>query len=185
MSIALDTVLVTADQFLHLADGRARTELVRGRIVEMNRPYTSHGYFMARIIFLFQQYLQEHDIGRVVGGDAGVVTEHEPDTVRGPDVAFYSYERIPRGPLPEGYWPVTPELVVEIRSPDDRWKIIVQKAAEYLSAGVLTVAVADPQVQRVYLFSADRECAVLEADDESAFPDILPGFAIAVHRLFA
>ena len=99
MTTALITELMTAEEFLHLNDGGAYTELVRGRIVEMNRPYTAHGYFLARIIFLFQQFVHEHDMGRVVGGDAGVVTERNPDTVRGPDIAFYSYERIPRGPV--------------------------------------------------------------------------------------
>lgn len=184
MATVLDTTLLTADEFLHLQDGGAATELVRGRIVEMNRPYTSHGYFMMRIAFVLQQYLQEHDIGRVGGGDAGVVTERDPDSVRGPDVAFYSYDRIPRGSLPEGYWPASPELVVEVKSADDRWKDIFAKAGEYLSAGVLTVVVADPATHRVHLFSADREATSLHADEELSFPDVLPGFSTPVKKLF-
>ncbi len=184
MATALDTTLLTADEFLHLPDGGAATELVRGRIVEMNRPYTSHGYLTMRAAFLIQQYLQQHDIGRVGGADAGVVTERDPDTVRGPDVAFYSYERIPRGPLPPGYWPSAPELVLEIRSADDRWKDIIRKAGEYLSAGVITVAVADPETQRIHLFFADREATVLNSDDQLTFSDILPGFSVPVKKLF-
>lgn len=183
MATALDTALLTAEDYLRQWNDDA-TELVRGRIVEMSRPHTAHGYFMMRVAFLIQQYLMTNDIGRVGGGDAGVVTERNPDTVRGPDVAFYSYDRIPRGSLPDGYWPAAPELVVEIRSPDDRWKDIVRKAGEYLAAGVLTVAFADPQTQRVHLFSADQETTVLKPDDEFTFPDILPGFAVPVKKLF-
>ncbi|MDB5343532.1 MAG: hypothetical protein JWP89_1909 [Schlesneria sp.] len=184
MATVLETKLLTVEEFLHLDDGGAYTELVRGRIVEMNRPYTSHGYFMAAITSLLGNYVREHDLGRVVTGDAGVVTERDPDTVRGPDVAFYSYQRIPKGPLPKGYWPAAPELVVEIRSADDRWKGIIQKAGEYLAAGVLTVAVVDPEALRVHLLSADREVAILNRDDELTFPDILPGFSIIVSGLF-
>lgn len=184
MTTILDTALVTANEFLHWDDGGIPSELVRGKVVEMNRPFTSHGYFLARIAFLFHQYLQDHDIGRVVAGDAGVVTEHNPDTVRGPDVAFYSFARIPRGPLPEGYWSRTPELVVEIRSGDDRWKDIYRKAAEYLSADVLTVAVADPTTQRIHLFTADQEATVFNVDDNLEFPDILPGFSVPVKKIF-
>ena len=183
MATVLETTPVTAEEFLHNRDDAA-TELVRGRIVVMNRPYTAHGYFCYRFALLIGKHVEEQDLGRIVTNDAGVVTEHDPDTVRGPDVAFYSYGRIPRGPLPEGYWPAAPELVVEIRSQDDRWKDILQKTAEYLSAGVLTVAVADPVTQRVHLFSADRDAAVLDADDELTFPDILPGFAVQVRKLF-
>src|SRR5205085_1615489 len=98
-----------------------------GRIVETNRPFTSHGYLMSRVTALLWQFVDQNGLGRVVSGDAGVVTQREPDSVRGPDVSFYSYKRIPRGPLPGGYWPASPELVIEIRSNDDRWKEIHQK----------------------------------------------------------
>ena len=149
----------------------------------MNRPFTSHGFYMNRIGYLLTQFVEEHRIGRIVVGDAGVVTQHDPDTVRGPDVAFYSYQRIPSGPLPDGYWPVSPELVVEIRSKTDRWKDILQKVAEYLSANVLTVAVIDPERQQVHLYS-DNETTVLDATDLLTFQDVLPGFEIVVGRLF-
>ena len=184
MATALETTLLTAEEFLHLDDGGASTELVRGRIVELKLPYTAHGYYCCRIATTLGAFVEQYQLGRIGGGGAGVVTECDPDTVRGPDITFYSYERIPRGPLPEGYWTAAPELVVEIRSPDDRWKDILLKVSEYLSAGVLTVAVADPQTQRVHLFSADRETSVLNVDDQLTFPDILPGFAVPVKKLF-
>ena len=150
----------------------------------MNRPFTSHGYLLSRITGLLWRFVDQHDLGRGVSGDAGVITQRDPDAVRGPDVAFYSYERIPRGPRPDGYWPASPELVIEIRSNGDRWKEIHQKVGEYLTAEVLTIAVVDPEPQRVYLLSADREMVVLNASDQLTFPDILPGFEIVVGRLF-
>lgn len=175
--------LVTAQEYLHDPGSDAPTELVRGHIVEMAWANTSHGYHLGQIGFLLQQFVRAQDKGRVVAR-GGVITERDPDTVRGPDVAYYSYERVPRGPLPSGYWPASPELVVEVRSHDDRWKDILRKVAEYLSAGVLTVVVADPETQRVHLFSADRETTVLDADDILTFPDILPEFNVPVKRLF-
>ncbi len=184
MATALDTKLLTAEEYARLPDDGRVTELVRGVVVEMNRPFTSHGYYLISIASLLRAFVQQHQLGRVVGGDAGVVTQRKPDSVRGPDIAFYSYQRIPSGPLPEGYWPVSPELVIEIRSKDDRWKDIYQKVGEYLSADVLTVAVVDPEQQRVHLFSADRETAVLNSSDQLTFPDILPGYEIVVARLF-
>lgn len=184
MTTDLGTPLLTAEEFLHRTDDGAFTELVRGRIVEMKYPYSAHGYFCCRVAMILGTFVEQHNIGRIGGGGAGVVTEHDPDTVRGPDITFYSYERIPHGPLPEGYWLAAPELVVEIRSPDDHWEDILRIAEEYLSAGVITVAVADPKTQRVHLFSADREATVLNAEDELTVPEILPGFHVAVSRLF-
>ncbi len=184
MSTVQATDRITAEEYLRLPDSGNTTELVRGRIVTMNRPYTAHGYFCSVIDRLVGNHVTNHDLGRVVSNDAGVVTARDPDTVRGPDVAYYSFERVPRGPIPlNGYWPA-PDLVFEVRSPDDRWKEIHHKVGEYLHAGVLTVVVVDPSAQTVHVFSADRPVELLTADDELALDDVLPGFRVAVGKLF-
>lgn len=183
MATLIDSKLLTAVDYGRVADDGRLTELVRGRIVEMIHPFTSHGFYVYRMVKLLGQFVDQHELGRIVAGDAGVVTEHDPDTVRGPDVAFYSYQRIPAGPLPEGYWPASPELVIEIRSETDRWKDVLHKVAEYLNANVLTVAVIDPARQQVHLYS-DTETTVLNATDLLKFPEVLPGFEVVVGRLF-
>lgn len=184
MATILEQKLLTAEEYGHLPDDGRLTELVRGKVVELNRPFTSHGYFMNRVAFLLTQFVEQHGLGRILVGDPGVVTLRDPDTVRGPDVAYYSYERIPRGPLPKGYWPASPELVVEIRSEDDRWKDILQKVGEYLGANVLTVAIVDPESQHVHLYSADKETVILNSGDKLTVPELLPGFEVVVGRLF-
>ena len=98
MSAAIGTRLVTAEEYLKIPEDGRLTELVRGRIVEMNRPFTSHGYFCGQVAFLLTHHVKEHGLGRIVTNDAGVVTQRDPDTVRGPDVAYYSYRRIPLRP---------------------------------------------------------------------------------------
>ena len=183
MTTLLESKLSTVEEYGRLENDGRLTELVRGRIVEMNRPFTSHGFYVYRVILLLGQFVDQHKLGRIVAGDAGVVTQHDPDTVRGPDVAYYSYQRMPSGPLPDGYWSVSPELVIEIRSQSDRWKDILQKVAEYLSANVLIVAVIDPERQQVHLYS-DSETTTLVATDLLSFPDVLPGFEAVVARLF-
>ena len=184
MATLLESRLLTAEEYGRLPNDGRPTELVRGKIVESNRPFTSHGYLMSRITALLWQFVDQHNLGRVVSGDAGIITQRDPDSVRDADVAFYSYERIPQGARPDGYWPASPELVVEIRSKEDRWKEIHQKVGEYLSADVLTVAVVDPEPQRVHIFSADRETVILDSNDVLTFPDLLSGFEIVVARLF-
>ena len=184
MSTIFEPRLLTAEEYGRLADDGRVTELVRGRIVELNRPFTSHGYLVYRVAMLLGQFVDQHRLGRIVTGDAGVVTQRDPDTVRGPDVAYYSYQRIPPGPLPDEYWPASPELVVEVRSRNDRWKDVLQKVAEYLSANVLTVVVIDPVPKRVHLYAADNEATIVNSTDLLTFPDVLPGFEVVVDRLF-
>jgi Uma2 family endonuclease len=129
--------------------------------------------------------LEEHRLGHVVSNDSGIVTERGPDTVRGADVAFYSYKRVPPGPLPHGYLNVMPELVFEVRSPTDRWVKIIAKVVEYLEAGVSVVCVLDEQTQSAHLFTADSPAQELGAEETLTFPDLLPGFEMPVERFFA
>src|SRR5207244_1669587 len=128
--------LLTAEEFARLPDRGRPTELVRGRIVEMNVPFPRHGQVCGQTAYLLKDYLRTDDRGQVVTNDSGVITERDPDTVRGGDVCFYSYTRVPKGPLPQGYLSVVPDAVFEVRSPDDRWSKITAKVAEYLNAGV-------------------------------------------------
>lgn len=184
MTTLLDPKLLTAEEYGRLRNDDRLTELVRGKIVEMNRPFTTHGYHVYRAAMLIGQFVDQHRLGRIIVGDAGVVTQRDPDTVRGPDVAFFRYQRFPDGPLPEEYWPASPELVIEVRSTSDRWKDVVLKIAEYLSANVQTVAVIDPDSHRVHVYSADSETTILSDTDSLTFPDVLPGFEVVVAKLF-
>jgi Uma2 family endonuclease len=184
MATIVEAKLLTAEEFAALPNEGEAFELVLGEVVVVNRPFTSHGYFMAEIAGLLREFVKSSQLGRVVSGDAGVVTHRNPDSVRGPDVAYYSYARIPASTLPAGYWPASPELVVEIRSPGDRWKDTLQKVAEYLQADVLTVLVVDPELRHVNVYSADREQMTLTDQDQLLLPDVLPGFEVPVKKLF-
>jgi Uma2 family endonuclease len=177
--------LMTAEEYGLLPDLGRPTELVRGRVVTMNMPFPRHGEICGNSVHIVKSYLDTNDMGRVVSNDSGVITEHDPDTVRGADVAFYSYQRIPRGPLPPHYLSVAPELVFEVRSPGDRWREILAKVAEYLAAGVLRVCVLDQQTETMTVYSPDEPEVKLARDQELVLPDILPGFAVRVDRFFA
>lgn len=180
---AIAEKLITAEDYLKLAPTDRPSELVRGKIVVMNPPQSAHGYWCGRMFWRLNDFVMKHQLGRVITNDGGVQTEHDPDTVRGADVAYYSYERVPRGPLPKGYWPA-PELVVEVKSSDDRWKTIHKKVGEYLDAGVLTVIVVDPDKQLIHVTTPDRETETLTIDHTLTLPELLPGFSVPVKDVF-
>jgi Uma2 family endonuclease len=113
-----------------------------------------------------------------------VITERGPDTVRGADIAYYSYSRLPKGTLPSGYGPEVPELIVEVCSENDRWLEILDKVSEYLSAGVLAVVVLDPEPRIAHVFSADQPPRALKSEEELLLPGILENFRVRVGRFF-
>jgi Uma2 family endonuclease len=151
----------------------------------MPSPDRRHGDVCLKIGRILGNWVEDNDLGRVMGNDSGVITERDPDTVRGADVAYSSLARLPKGTLPSGYGPEVPEIVFEVRSSSDRWREVLIKVTEYLDAGVLVVVVLDPEPQVAHVFGVDRAPQLLQADDELTFPEIFEGFAVRVGRLFA
>ncbi len=176
--------LMTAEQFGQRPDPGYPEELVQGRIVAMSVPDRRHGYVCGQAYYILRLFADEHDLGRVMSNDSGVITEHDPDTVRGADVAYYSYSRLPKGTLPAGYGPEVPELVVEVRSVTDRWRAVLEKVSEYLNAGVLIVVVLDPEPQIAHVFSADDPPRILITEEELILPGVLEDFRVRVGRFF-
>src|SRR5947209_7434323 len=97
------TKLLTAEEFARLPnppDG-SRQELVRGVVITMPPPGFRHGKVQIRVGTKLQTFLGANPIGRAVV-ESGARTEIGPDTVRGPDVSFWSFQRLPADQNPEG-----------------------------------------------------------------------------------
>ena len=176
--------LLTAEQYAAAPDDGRLTELVHGKVIEMPPPGTLHGYIAANISGIVREFVRANGLGRVIGNDAGVISRRQPDSVRGPDVAFFSFIRLQRGPLPEGYPVVAPELVFEVRSPSDRWAAITAKAGEYLNAGVVCVCVVDPETESVAVYLENELPRRHTVEEELTLAEVLPGLVIPLRQFF-
>lgn len=185
ISMAKIERLLTAEEYAQLPDDDMPTELVRGRIVTVDFPGCRHGLICARVGVLLANYVDERGLGYVLSNNAGIVTERQPDTVRGPDISFFSYARIPQEANLDGYAEVAPEVVFEVRSPGDMWPALLRRVSEFLNAGVLAVYVVDAKKQTITLFDpeSDPPGRTLEYD-ELIFPEPLGGLRITVRQIF-
>jgi Uma2 family endonuclease len=178
--------LITAEEFRLMpnpSDG-SKQELVRGEIVTMPPPGFRHGARQVRAASLLDQYALSSRRGRVTV-ESGVVTEADPDTVRGPDISFWSFERLPPQLEPEGYPDVAPDLCVEVLSPGNRWETIITKIREYLVRGVRMVWIIDPEDRTVQVYRSPDEGRILRENATLSGEDVLPGFSCRVADLFA
>jgi Uma2 family endonuclease len=177
--------LLTAEEFAQLPDPGVPTELVRGEILSMNMPSFGHGVVCATIARIIGVQVDLRGLGRVLTNDSGVITRRDPDTVRGADVALYSYAVVPKGEHPWLYAAGPPELVFEVKSRDDRWAKIHEKVAEYLEVGVRVVCVVDPETVTVAVHHAAKPVQSLKGGDELSIPDVLGDFSVAISEFFA
>jgi Uma2 family endonuclease len=176
--------LLTAEQYALLPDNGQPTELVRGKVLETNVPYPAHGRVCFRASQILGAFAEQYGLGWVLTNDSGVITERNPDSVRGADVSFYSYARVPRGRLPRGYLAVPPEVVIEVRSDSDRWSKLMKKASEYLDAGVAVVCLLDADHDSIYVMRADQPPLKLGPDDELTLPEMHESFRVRVGQFF-
>jgi Uma2 family endonuclease len=176
---SMPPALMTADDLLHVRIPDKRVELVRGVLIVSEPPGYRHGEITARLTTELTIYADRHDLGRVLAGDAGFKIGSNPDTVRGPDVAFIRRERLPH-PAPRGFAAFAPDLAVEVLSPHDRPGDILIKVADWLSAGTRLVWVLDPERRLARVYRAGGSEAVVTADGALDGEDLLPGFSCAL-----
>ena len=168
--------------------GGDSVEFIDGHVVELPMSHPRHGKTCARATFLLMLHVDAQDLGHICTNDpfVKVPTKYDPTRVRGADVCFFSYARVPKGPMPDGLLNVSPELVIEARSPSDTWTEVFTKVGEYLANAVLVVIVLDidSRTASVYRAAVPNQL-ILKDTDTLSLPDVLPGWSVPVASFFA
>ena len=183
VSVQIRPAIHTAEDLERLSDEGHHYELIRGELRPMSPSGGPHGDATSRVSFYVNGVVYGDDLGVTFAAETGFFVERDPDTVKAPDFAFVSYERLP-DPLPEGYVPLVPDLAVETRSPNDTAREVAEKVEEWLTAGVRLVWVIEPKKRTITTFRAGRPPLVLSVGDILDGEDVLPGLAVPVERLF-
>jgi Uma2 family endonuclease len=178
------TQLMTAEELLKLPRGRFRYELIKGELITMSPAGSEHGAIVVNLTVLLAQHVKANKLGIVFGAETGFKIAENPDTVRAPDVAFISRERIPESGIPKEYWRGAPDLAVEVLSPGDAARKVEEKVNEWLSAGAKLVWTVNPKHKSITVHRATVEALTLSEDDELSGEDVVPGFRCRVSEIF-
>ncbi len=180
----IKTELLTAEDLLRLDSEGVRGELIRGVLHETMPAGFKHGWIVMKLGALLLNFIQPRALGTLVGSDSGVWLERDPDTVREPDIAFTSVERLPINADIDGYSEVVPDLVVEVVSPNDRPGEVAEKTAMWLSFGVRLVWLVRPDSRTIEVHRSSGEVETLGEDDALDGLDVLPGFSCDLRAIF-
>lgn len=174
--------LITGEELLAMGD-IGRCELIEGTIVTLTPAGEKHGTIEITLGGELRAFVRQRNLGRVIGGEVGIYIRRKPDTIRGADVAFVSFER--RAKPARGFLDVAPELVVEIMSPSDRWQDIRSKLDDYFSIGVERVWIVEPDRRTVLVYRSPTDLSELREGDLLRGEGVLHGFELPVADLFA
>ena len=177
------SVLLTGEDLLSMTDVE-HTELIEGRLIQMSPTGFPHGIVEITIGSLLKAFVHPRKLGIVFGGEVGIYTKRNPDSIRAADVAFISRARYAQLRASKGFLDVAPELVVEVLSPDDRWDMTMQKLSEYFAVGVQSVWVVAPLLQEIYVYHSLTDAQRFTMDDTLSDEAVLPGFTASVEDIF-
>ncbi len=176
--------LLTAADLLRLAGEGVRGELIRGILHETSMMGVEHGGIVMKLGFLLNSLIIPRKLGTLTGADAGVRLERDPDTVRAPDIAYFSAATMPPAVVPDGYAEVAPDLVVEVVSPNDTRREVAAKARMWLRYDVRLVWVVLPQTRSVDVYRPGHAVVTLTDQDTLDGLDVLLGFTCPVSAVF-
>jgi Uma2 family endonuclease len=157
-------------------------ELVDGVLVEKTMGLLE-SFLALELGALLRGFVSERGLGIAVGADGTI--RLAPGLVRIPDVAFFSWNRlpgrkIPREPIPD----LVPDLAVEVLSKSNTKQEMDRKLADYFTAGVRVVWYIDPEKRTAEVFSAPDRSVILQEKDSLEGGDVLSGFSLPLADLF-
>jgi Uma2 family endonuclease len=189
MSTTILPSVMTAEELLALPDDGVERDLIRGQLREkaMTRRSRRHSRTTSRLAMFLGLWLDQlpGPKGEVLTGDAAFRLTRDPDTTAGIDVAFVSHELASQAPDRAFLIDGPPILAVEILSPSDEHKDVVEKIELYLGTGVAVVWIVDPDLRTVAVHRPRAEPVLFTASQDLVGDPELPGFRVKVAELFS
>ena len=158
-------------------------ELIDGVLVEKAMGFRESG-LASWLIVLLGGFVYPRNLG-ILSGEQGALRLFA-GRIRIPDVAFISWDRIPghRWPI-EPIPDLSPDLAIEILSPNNTAGEMLLKRQDYLRSGVALVWEIDPAARTVSVYSTPNNPVILREADLLEGGMVQPGFALALRELFA
>jgi Uma2 family endonuclease len=182
--MATKTLLTVADYAALDEPEGVRYELSEGELIVTPSPNLFHNEMRDEFNARLRAFVKSHKLGRVVSEmDFKLVGE----VVRRPDVAFIRADRLHRIDLDRVPLPVTPDLVIEIVSKNDRADDLLLKVSQYLAAGAKAVWLFYPNTRLTYRYlpgKLEPEVRSAEAGHTFEEPELLPGFSLPLEEIF-
>lgn len=174
----------TIEDVTYLRDTEKRLyELIDGTLVEKSIGWQD-SLLAGILVQWLNNYLDSSHIGVATGADG--MTRLFGDTVRGPDVAFVAWDRLPDGHMPTAPIPdLVPNFVIEVLSTSNTYAEMSRKRREYFHAGVELLWMVEHRTRTVTVFRSTQDATVYTDVAIIDGGQVLPGWQVDIGELFS
>ena len=134
----------------------------------------------------FGNWIEENlDLGE--GFDSSTMFQLPNGAKRSPDAAWVEkgcWDALTQQQQ-DGYPPLCPDFIVELRSPSDSLEELQAKMREYMNNGARLAWLINPQARQVEIYRQGQRVEVLQAPVALSGEDVLPGFVLSLQRILA
>ena len=177
--------LLSVEEYAALREPEGvRYELSAGELIVTPSPSYFHNEIRDELNARLRAFVKSQKLGGVTSGTDMMLAGN---TVRRSDLAFICAERLRGIDLHKIPMPLSPDLVIEIASENDRADDLILKVRQYLAAGTRAVWLLYPSTRLSYRYvPGNLEPEVGSADAGHTFeePEMLPGFSIPLAEIF-
>ena len=192
MAIAQTEILpprLTYEEYLAEGETNAHYDIVDGVRIVTN-PTRRHQERAGSLYELLRRYQRAGKSGRTFQPPCDVLITTVPLRTRQPDVLFISNARLAQNPPDDNPAPLNPapELVIEVLSPSDTVRVLLDKITDYCKVNVLECWVVDLNMQTVEvlrLTSQGAESMAVYGIAETVASITFPDLTISAADIFA
>lgn len=182
--MATQVALLTFDQFLDLPDQEGvRRELDEGVLIEMPNPSFVHGNGITTLARLVGNDIEGLRLDLVMS--TNVAFRLGPDTVRAPDLCLVRTPKLQAMAVERAVLIGCPDLAVEVVSPSETALDLNRKIEQYLAAGAVAVWILYTDSRTIMVYRHNGEVWRLSGAQILREPDLLPGLALPIEKIFA
>lgn len=174
----------TAEELAQMPSGGNRYELVNGVLNMISPAGGRHGRVTVRVNKLLAIHVDDHGLGETFAAETGFLLARNPDTVRAPDAAFVSQQKMQTLVDDSGFVPYAPDLAVEVVSPNESFADIERKAFNWLDSGTMLVLIVEPDSETVHAYRSRSNITVLTSNEFLDATDVVDGWRVKVSAFF-
>jgi Uma2 family endonuclease len=177
--------VITVDEFedvLREPENRDRNlELINGSIVEKAMPTEEHALTVNLWLYYLTHWALEKGVG-LPGPEHRFRVPGDKHNTRQPDIAMILETESPI--TVQGATQRPPDVIVEVKSPDDSIREMRERAAWYIANGVKLVFLHFPRQHFIEAHRPDADVDIFTFTETVEGYDVLPGFSVLVEKLF-